>query len=293
MKDLRTHLCCAIALSMVAVLLAGCGASVPDVKGKTPQQAVQVLSNAGFASVRVTYDDTAQGAAGAVVAQNPVAGSSASQDTSVTILVAGPPPAKVPSIVGLKSGEAKAALSAVGLRMVEAPRTYDSSIPAGTVISQTPGPGGEAAAGSPVDVVVSRGPETVEVPDVVGTTQAAASKSLASAGLGVSVVTKTSAVSRGTVISQSPEAGAEALPGSKVGLTVSRGAPAPTASTPKKYAATMELRVLVNGAWTGYVSVSRGGQIFRAYSGIYSLAAGDPIWIATRSDGSWYVVGPR
>ncbi|HOH52385.1 MAG TPA: PASTA domain-containing protein, partial [Candidatus Hydrogenedentes bacterium] len=102
-----------------------------------------------------------------------------------------------------------------------------NTVAAGNVLSQNPGGGTQAAAGSAVALVVSSGPcnNTVAVPGVVGQTQADAEAALTGAGLTVGDVTEvySDTVPAGTVVSQNPPAGAQAVPGAEVSLTVSKG----------------------------------------------------------------------
>jgi hypothetical protein len=73
----------------------------------------------------------------------------------------------------------------------------------------------------------------VAVPNVVGSTQAAATTSITGAGLTVGTVTSQSSttVASGDVISENPAAGASVASGSAVALVVSTGAPATTTVT--------------------------------------------------------------
>src|SRR5205807_7347754 len=89
-------------------------------------------------------------------------------------------------------------------------------------------PGPIVAEGSAVDLVVSTGatpPTPVAVPNVVGQTQAAATSAITSAGLTRGTVTQQSSttVASGSVISESPAAGADVVRGSAVDLVVSTG----------------------------------------------------------------------
>jgi serine/threonine-protein kinase len=96
----------------------------------------------------------------------------------------------------------------------------------GYVISQNPSSGASVAAGSTVTIVVSLGKEEVPgtVPNVVGSQQAAAERSLANAGLSVNVSEMNSdTVAEGYVISQNPSSGASVPEGSTVSLVVSMG----------------------------------------------------------------------
>jgi len=82
-----------------------------------------------------------------------------------------------------------------------------------------------------VNLVVSTGPATVLVPNVVGLTQTAASTSIRGAGLVVGTVStgSNSTVPSGSVISEAPLAGTSVAVGSSVNLVVSTG-PAPTSN---------------------------------------------------------------
>jgi hypothetical protein len=81
--------------------------------------------------------------------------------------------------------------------------------------------------GSTIGVVISLGPVTVAVPDVVGATLGGATSALNAVGLTVTSTTAASAsVAAGNVISQNPVAGFNAIVPSNVALVVSTGAPA-------------------------------------------------------------------
>jgi hypothetical protein len=71
-------------------------------------------------------------------------------------------------------------------------------------------------------------PETVEVPELSGMTRAEVKQALADLGLKAATRQKVSGQDPpGTVISQSPEAGAEVLPGTTVNLVIAKTRPAP------------------------------------------------------------------
>jgi serine/threonine-protein kinase len=111
----------------------------------------------------------------------------------------------------------------VGLRI--GTRIYDPSAPAGTVIAQQPVTG-RVSEGSSVTVTLSRGPQPVPVPGVVGRSQVDATAALTAAGLKVgAVATATSlTVPTSDVISANPDHGT-LLPGQTVDLVVSSGKP--------------------------------------------------------------------
>jgi serine/threonine-protein kinase len=92
------------------------------------------------------------------------------------------------------------------------------------VIGTNPPAGTETQLGSQVVVLVSSGPATVTVPDVVGQSQAAAEATLSNAGLSVGTVTQGSSTTQaaGTVLSQTPAHGSTAHTGDKVDLVVAQ-----------------------------------------------------------------------
>jgi serine/threonine-protein kinase len=88
----------------------------------------------------------------------------------------------VPDVAGKPVDEASAALTAVGLVPEPGEQTYSDDVPEGAVISASPVKEGPVRAGDTISLTVSRGPEPVEVPNVVGQTWASAKKALQDAG---------------------------------------------------------------------------------------------------------------
>jgi serine/threonine-protein kinase len=92
------------------------------------------------------------------------------------------------------------------------------------VISTNPSAGTEAQAGSSVTVLVSSGPAQTTVPDVVGQSRAAAEATLTNAKLAVGTITQQTSTeqSPGTVLEQSPAAGASLPVGGTVNFVVAQ-----------------------------------------------------------------------
>jgi eukaryotic-like serine/threonine-protein kinase len=131
----------------------------------------------------------------------------------------------VPRLLGDTESEAAAALRPVHLHLHVGSTRYSSQA-AGTVIGQSPRTG-RLKQGSAVSVVVSRGPQPVNVPDdLTGLTQAAATSVLQTLGLKVGSIEHafSTTVGTGGVIGSSPDRGT-LLPGQSVSLTVSLGPP--------------------------------------------------------------------
>jgi serine/threonine-protein kinase len=130
----------------------------------------------------------------------------------------------VPSVIGMDFEAAEARLSGHGLIAVDGGEDFHDTIAAGFVISQSPGAGEKARENTPVSLVISKGPETIEVPNVVGAREEDARKILEDLDLEVTVSREFSEeVEEGLVISQNPEATTAVSRGSTVELVVSGG----------------------------------------------------------------------
>ena len=210
--------------------------TVPNVVNLSQSAASAALKAAGLAVGTVTQQSSATVAAGNVSSQNPVAGVGVTAGTAVNLVVstgpAPPPPgpttATVPNVVNLTQSAATTAIQNAGLVVGVLSQASSTTVPAGSVISQSPGSGTTVAAGSAVSMVVSTGP--VVVLDVVNLTQAAATAAIINAGLAVGNITQQSSatVPAGSVISQNPAAGTGVAAGSAVGLVISTGPATPT-----------------------------------------------------------------
>src|SRR5947208_2336442 len=144
-----------------------------------------------------------------------------------------PPTVPVPNVVGQTQAAATSAISGAGLTVGTGTQPSITTVPSGSVISESPAAGTSVASASAVNLVVSSGapaPTQVAVPNVVGQTQAAATSALSAAALTVGTVTQHSSttVASGSVISESPAAGTSVASASAVNLVVSSGAPAPS-----------------------------------------------------------------
>jgi beta-lactam-binding protein with PASTA domain len=126
----------------------------------------------------------------------------------------------VPNVIGQPQSEAVARVNGTGLvaRVVTKP----SDAPAGRVFAEEPGAGTRVAHKSVVKLSVSAA-NVVAVPNVVGELATAATAELRAQGLAVGTSSVASSKPRGTVLSQSPAAGAKVAKGSTVVIRVSRG----------------------------------------------------------------------
>jgi beta-lactam-binding protein with PASTA domain len=176
---------------------------VPLLTGKTAVEAGQILQD-NHLKVGVpseAYSDVV--AKGLVVETVPPDATPLKRDAAVALVISkGAEPVAVPDVTGKSLGDAKTALTDVGLRGKVADKQFDDQVAQGDVISQTP-KDGQAPKDSVVELVVSKGPPLVAVPDVVGMSIGDALAQLHAAGF------RTSAFGPGfgTVRGQTPRGG--------------------------------------------------------------------------------------
>ncbi|ROQ40841.1 serine/threonine-protein kinase [Frondihabitans sp. PhB188] len=94
----------------------------------------------------------------------------------------------VPDVTGKALSDAQSTLEAVNLQGVEASSEYSDSVPQGQVIRQAAAADGAVVEGSTIDLVVSKGPQPITVPDVTGKSIRSAEEQLT--GLGFKVAYK-------------------------------------------------------------------------------------------------------
>jgi len=153
-----------------------------SVVGQPVDAATAALQALGFvvdATVRA-FDEQAQ--AGTVLASDPAG--EAVPDSLITLTVSdGPAPRTVPDVgAGGTFAAAAAKLDAVQLSAAQV-EEFNDTVPAGQVLGSDPAAGAQVPRGTAVAVRVSKGPDLVAVPAVVGATIEAASQALAAQGL--------------------------------------------------------------------------------------------------------------
>ncbi|MEV6827629.1 Stk1 family PASTA domain-containing Ser/Thr kinase [Amycolatopsis sp. NPDC051102] len=207
-------------------------ASVPDLKGKTPAQAEQALTDAKLTldpSVgEVEVDDPNQ--AGLVQNQTPAASTEVAQGSSVKITVGKSKQLKtVTDFTGKPYSQAKSALEAQGWKTKKTEQASDT-VPKDSVITQNPN-GGQLAVGETITLTVSTGPTTptstqIEMPQLVGMPVDEAQSKLASMGWTGTLQQQSDRSSRqpeGTVTRQSVKAGSTISNNQPITVFVSEG----------------------------------------------------------------------
>ncbi|GAA4624440.1 Stk1 family PASTA domain-containing Ser/Thr kinase [Cellulomonas oligotrophica] len=156
-----------------------------------------------------TLEDGADATAGAEVGRG---------STVRLVVSSGPAPVTITSVVGISVEDATAQLEPDALK-IEATEQYSDDVAAGLIISQEPAANTEGRRGDTVKVVVSLGPESVEMPDLTGKQFAVAKKELEDLGLSAKRENVLGGLF-GTVRQQSVPAGEQVRKGTEVVLTV-------------------------------------------------------------------------
>ena len=197
--------------------------SVPDLKGKSADDAQKALSQAGLNGKQgdtVYSDDVSEGA---VASQDTGAGSKANKgDTIVYHLSKGSEKVSIPNVVGMTQANATSKLESAGFS-VNVTTSASDDVDKGNVIKQSDT--GTAKKGSTITITVSSGASSVQVPSVVGKTESDAGSTLEKAGFRYDIQRESSStVAKGNVIRQSPSSGASAKKGDTITIYVSTGA---------------------------------------------------------------------
>jgi serine/threonine-protein kinase len=193
---------------------------VPNVIGLTYADATQQLLQRGFTAERGETRFHNAAPKGTVLDQQPPPGSREAANIKVTLVVSGGQRyATVPGVVGMSRELALNALEVAGFDVGEITER-PSNDPLGAVIDSRPRPGMQAPMPSAVALVLSSGPTTVIVPDVVGRPLGDARLLLRQVGLSVGDVGGAMSDAAAVVVSQSPPAGSQAASGSRVNLGI-------------------------------------------------------------------------
>jgi eukaryotic-like serine/threonine-protein kinase len=199
---------------------------VPDVRGKSRDEAAAMLARAGLEPNVQEIPSSRE--INTVIAQDPAPGERVVRGSKVRINVSkGPAQVPVPPVVGKPFEQASSELQ--GRNFAVARRDVDSNEPAGTVLAQDPAANTLAPKGSKVTLTVSKGPKTVAVPSVEGQERDAAVAALEDAGFQVDVTEQEvdDENLENLVLSQDPPPGTQAKPGSRVTIVVGIPPPAP------------------------------------------------------------------
>jgi len=141
--------------------------------------------------------------------------------------------AVVPNLSGLSVAEADSMASRAGLRLNLENTFYSADVPAGRILSQDPAAGSRVRREWPVRITESLGAQSVEIPELTGQTERAATVSIRRSSLELGAVAHFAiAGDPDVVLTQTPPPNASGVDGPRVSLLVSD----PDTAQPPAYA---------------------------------------------------------
>jgi beta-lactam-binding protein with PASTA domain/predicted Ser/Thr protein kinase len=196
-------------------------AEVPSVIGQDLKSASEVLKAHGFDVDTTLVTNAAP--RDTVLEQDPTAGDQAAEGSTITLSVSsGPGTVQIPDVQGLSVKDAKKKLEDAGLQ-VTIEQAFSADVPEGLAVGTDPAAATGVETGSAVKLLVSKGPNAVEVPSVVGLTTDAAVKSIEAAGLTANIQQRQDTAPPGKIVAQTPTAGQKLKKGGQVTIFASSG----------------------------------------------------------------------
>ena len=210
---------------------------VPNVADKTKDDAKYQLEQQGFKVDFVeAHSDSVK--KGRVVKTTPEIGSDAEEGSTIMLTISKGPDVKmtsVPALTGKTRIEAEAALQNANLEIGTIKEEFSDTVTKDVVISQSHASGTEVEEGVTIDLVISKGPEDVVLPDLTGNPKDRVVDKLTALGLNVEVFEEYNEMTEGRAYASTPGFGSTVKVGSTVQVYMSKGpkpAPEQPAETP-------------------------------------------------------------
>ncbi|WP_060930026.1 Stk1 family PASTA domain-containing Ser/Thr kinase [Granulicoccus phenolivorans] len=192
--------------------------AMPEVAGKSRDEAQQALAGVNLKVGKVTESWNAEVPAGKVVEASAAPGDQLKRDTAIDLTVSkGPQPIKIEDWTGRSTTDAKAALEKAGFT-VKVTSEY-SNTPQGNVARQDP-KNGAGMRGGTITLVDSKGPLMVKVPEVKAMSAQDARGVLEKAGFKVETTKAPNYVGLEAVSETNPAGGTEVAQGSTITLSL-------------------------------------------------------------------------
>ncbi len=199
-----------------------------DLKGKTWDEAKTMLNKMGLGITSGGSEESEEYEEGQILRQSAEPGDMVEKNSTITVVLASKSTKMITisNVADQNKDDAAYRLEQEGFK-VDYSEEYSSKISQGRVIRTVPEIGSEAAEGSTIVLVISKGPEIkyTTVPDLKGKSKADAEAALKNANLEPGNVTESfsSDVTAGLVISQSHGSGTEVEEGKKIDFVISKG----------------------------------------------------------------------
>ncbi|MEV8042680.1 Stk1 family PASTA domain-containing Ser/Thr kinase [Streptomyces griseoluteus] len=193
---------------------------VPRLAGQPLERARERLKAAGLEPGMVTREFSDEAERGSVIRTTPKAGTERHAGSAIALVVSKGAPVDIPDVSGEDAESARQDLTDAGLQVRIATERVNSDYDKGQVVSQSPEPGAQGAEGDTVTLTLSKGPEMVKVPDVVGSSVDDAHQQLEAAGFEVREDRGLLGLFGDTVKKQSVAGGDKAPKGSEITITI-------------------------------------------------------------------------
>ena len=198
---------------------------IPSTVGGSYDEAISALTPLGLTNVIIEKRFDEEIAAGKIIESNPPGGGRVDTGGEVTLVISkGPERYTIAALVGLTPQAAAAAITKSPLTVGITSEVFSNKIPKGFVISTDPEAGAKVKRDSVINIVVSKGVETIALASYVGKSGEQALNELTDAGFNVeSTYAFDETALTGSVVSQSPAGNSDAPKSSTITLIVSKG----------------------------------------------------------------------
>ena len=198
---------------------------VPSIVGATQEEALGALSPLGLTLVISEKRFDEEISEGQIIESDPAGGGKVDAGGQVKAIISkGAERYLIPSLVGLTPEAAVNLLAKLPIKVGDLTEVFSDQAPMGFVISSSPAVGKKVKRDAVINLLISKGIETIDVTSYVGKSADQALNELTEGGFDVETVNEFSeSVLAGTVITQVPSGGAPLAKGAKITLTVSKG----------------------------------------------------------------------
>ncbi len=215
------------ALVTTSLILKGEIVTVPDLKGKTPEEARTLLSRNLLSLSFAGTEFHSEIEKGLIISQDPPAGSKIKANRVVKVIVsAGSEMVDIPDLVGKSLEVAVQTLASVGLSRGIISQIHTPRYPAGRIIAQEPKPGGKVKRETAINLLISQGEQELKyvMPDLIGRKADRVLSKLKELGFNVGNVRSSyyPGLEPGIIIKQTPPHGYAVQKRNLISLEVSR-----------------------------------------------------------------------
>ena len=199
---------------------------VPPLVGENKEVADEMCSKRNLVMEVVSKENSDEYPENTVIRQSIDAGEKVAKKTVIEVVISsGEKEVTIESVEGMDEDAAKKTLKAQGFTDFTVDSEYSDKWENGVVIGTNPAAGGKVTVDTKITLIVSKGAQKKDVPDLRGKTVSEAQKLLASAGLedGGSSEQYSDKYEAGLIISQSVTPGSKVSSGTSVSYVVSKG----------------------------------------------------------------------